>query len=58
MGAVLSSEFDGIVRLCRALVPTMAERGGGAVVITGSDLAKQPEPGFMDYGRRRRDCCI
>jgi NAD(P)-dependent dehydrogenase (short-subunit alcohol dehydrogenase family) len=40
----------GSVRLCRALLPAMAEQGGGAVVITGSDLAKQPEPGFMDYG--------
>lgn len=40
----------GSVRLCRALVPGMAEIGGGAVVITGSDLAKQPEPTFMDYG--------
>jgi NAD(P)-dependent dehydrogenase (short-subunit alcohol dehydrogenase family) len=39
----------GSVRLCRALLPAMAERGG-SVVITGSDLAKQPEPGFMDYG--------
>ena len=40
----------GGVRACRALIPRMAERGSGAVVITGSDLAKQPEPGFMDYG--------
>ena len=40
----------GTVRTCRALVPLMAGRGGGAVVNTGSDLAKQPEPGFMDYG--------
>ena len=40
----------GTVRTCRALVPKMAARGGGAVVNTGSDLAKQPEPGFMDYG--------
>jgi NAD(P)-dependent dehydrogenase (short-subunit alcohol dehydrogenase family) len=40
----------GSVRLCRALVPKMAEVGNGAVVITGSDLAKQPEPTFMDYG--------
>jgi len=40
----------GTVRTCRALVPAMAERGSGAVVNTGSDLAKQPEPGFMDYG--------
>jgi NAD(P)-dependent dehydrogenase (short-subunit alcohol dehydrogenase family) len=40
----------GTVRTCRALVPKMAERGSGAVVNTGSDLAKQPEPGFIDYG--------
>lgn len=40
----------GTVRTCRALVPRMAARGSGAVVNTGSDLAKQPEPGFMDYG--------
>jgi NAD(P)-dependent dehydrogenase (short-subunit alcohol dehydrogenase family) len=40
----------GTVRTCRALVPQMASRGGGAVVNTGSDLAKQPEPGFVDYG--------
>ncbi|MCM3882027.1 MAG: SDR family oxidoreductase, partial [Vicinamibacterales bacterium] len=40
----------GTVRTCRTLLPKMAERGSGAVVNTGSDLAKQPEPGFMDYG--------
>jgi NAD(P)-dependent dehydrogenase (short-subunit alcohol dehydrogenase family) len=40
----------GTVRICRALVPRMAAHGGGAVVNTGSDLAKQPEPGFFDYG--------
>jgi NAD(P)-dependent dehydrogenase (short-subunit alcohol dehydrogenase family) len=40
----------GTVRTCRALVPKMAAQGGGAVVNTGSDLAKQPEPGFIDYG--------
>jgi NAD(P)-dependent dehydrogenase (short-subunit alcohol dehydrogenase family) len=40
----------GTVRISRALVPTMAAQGGGAVVNTGSDLAKQPEPGFLDYG--------
>ena len=42
--------FMGAVRACRAFLPKMAERGSGAVVNTGSDLAKQPEPGFMDYG--------
>jgi NAD(P)-dependent dehydrogenase (short-subunit alcohol dehydrogenase family) len=40
----------GTVRTCRALLPGMALRGTGAVVNTGSDLAKQPEPGFIDYG--------
>jgi NAD(P)-dependent dehydrogenase (short-subunit alcohol dehydrogenase family) len=40
----------GTVRVCRALVPQMAARGSGAVVNTGSDLAKQPEPAFLDYG--------
>ena len=40
----------GTVRTCRALVPKMAARGSGAVVNTGSDLAKQPEPSFVDYG--------
>jgi NAD(P)-dependent dehydrogenase (short-subunit alcohol dehydrogenase family) len=40
----------GSVRTCRALLPRMAARGSGAVVNTGSDLAKQPEPGFIDYG--------
>jgi NAD(P)-dependent dehydrogenase (short-subunit alcohol dehydrogenase family) len=40
----------GAVRTCRALVSRMADQGGGAVVNTGSDLAKQPEPGFIDYG--------
>jgi len=40
----------GTVRVCRALVPKMAERGSGSVVNTGSDLAKQPEPAFLDYG--------
>lgn len=40
----------GTVRTCRALVPKMAARGEGSVVNTGSDLAKQPEPVFMEYG--------
>jgi len=40
----------GTVRISRAIVPKMAAQGGGAVVNTGSDLAKQPEPGFLDYG--------
>ena len=40
----------GTVRTCRALLPQMAARGHGSVVNTGSDLAKQPEPVFIEYG--------
>lgn len=40
----------GTVRASRALIPKMAARGSGSVVNTGSDLAKQPEATFMDYG--------
>jgi NAD(P)-dependent dehydrogenase (short-subunit alcohol dehydrogenase family) len=40
----------GSIRLCRALIPGMAARGNAAIVNTGSDLAKQPEPTLMDYG--------
>jgi NAD(P)-dependent dehydrogenase (short-subunit alcohol dehydrogenase family) len=40
----------GCIRMCRALIPGMAKAGGAAVVNTGSDLAKQPEPTLMDYG--------
>ena len=46
----ISVNLMGCVRTSRALVPLMAKRGSGAVVNTGSDLAKQPEPGFVDYG--------
>jgi NAD(P)-dependent dehydrogenase (short-subunit alcohol dehydrogenase family) len=48
--ASIDVNLMGTVRTCRALVPRMAAQGGGAVVNTGSDLAKQPEPGFIDYG--------
>jgi NAD(P)-dependent dehydrogenase (short-subunit alcohol dehydrogenase family) len=41
----------GFVRTCRALLPGMAKLGSAAVVNTLSDLAKQPEPALMDYGR-------
>jgi NAD(P)-dependent dehydrogenase (short-subunit alcohol dehydrogenase family) len=40
----------GTIRTCRALIPAMAKQGSCAVVNTGSDLAKQPEPSLMDYG--------
>jgi NAD(P)-dependent dehydrogenase (short-subunit alcohol dehydrogenase family) len=48
--ASIAVNLMGTVRTCRTLLPEMAARGTGAVVNTGSDLAKQPEPGFVDYG--------
>jgi len=48
--ASIAVNLMGTVRTCRTLLPQMAARGSGAVVNTGSDLAKQPEPGFIDYG--------
>lgn len=48
--ASIAVNLMGTVRTCRTLLPLMAARGTGAVVNTGSDLAKQPEPGFIDYG--------
>ena len=40
----------GCIRMCRALIPAMAEIGSASIVNTGSDLAKQPEFTLMDYG--------
>ncbi|MBF5028795.1 SDR family oxidoreductase [Micromonospora sp. ANENR4] len=37
------------VRLCRALVPLMVERGGGSVVTIGSEAARHPKPHMLDY---------
>jgi len=45
-----NTNLMGSVRTLRALLPQMADVPGAAVVNTGSDLAKQPEPAFMDYG--------
>ena len=46
----LAVNLMGTIRVCRALLPGMANRASGSVVNIGSDLAKQPEPTMMDYG--------
>ena len=38
------------VRLCRAVIPVMAARGGGSVVTVGSEGARHPKPYLVDYG--------
>jgi NAD(P)-dependent dehydrogenase (short-subunit alcohol dehydrogenase family) len=39
----------GTVRAVRRLLPGMLEREAGSIIITGSDLAAQPEPFAADY---------
>jgi NAD(P)-dependent dehydrogenase (short-subunit alcohol dehydrogenase family) len=38
-----------MVRLCRAAIPVMVEAGQGAIVSIASDVARQPDPFFVDY---------
>jgi NAD(P)-dependent dehydrogenase (short-subunit alcohol dehydrogenase family) len=38
-----------VVRVTRAAIPHMLEHGGGSIVNIGSDLARQPDPRFVDY---------
>lgn len=37
------------VRATRAAIPHMLDAGGGAIVNVASDLARQPDPRFVDY---------
>jgi NAD(P)-dependent dehydrogenase (short-subunit alcohol dehydrogenase family) len=38
-----------MARCCRAVLPDMVERGSGALVSLASDVARQPNPGMVDY---------
>ena len=51
LGALVRSQSHGDgADMPRARAENGRARESGAVVNTGSDLAKQPEPGFVDYG--------
>lgn len=47
---VLDLNFMTAVRACRAAIPSMIERVGGSIVSIASDIARQPDPFFVDYG--------
>src|SRR5688572_22896475 len=48
--AVFELNLFSAVRACRAAIPLMLERGGGAIVNVSSGLARQPSPVNVDYG--------
>jgi NAD(P)-dependent dehydrogenase (short-subunit alcohol dehydrogenase family) len=48
--AVFELNLFSAVRACRAAIPLMLERGGGAIVNVSSVVARQPSPVNVDYG--------
>lgn len=38
-----------LIRTCRAAIPDMVRSGGGSIVHIASDVARQPDPIFIDY---------
>jgi NAD(P)-dependent dehydrogenase (short-subunit alcohol dehydrogenase family) len=47
---VLEFNLMTAVRFCRAALPILIERGGGAIVNVGSTVGRQPAPMNLDYG--------
>lgn len=47
---VLNLNFMSAVRFCRAVIPQMIDQGGGSIVSLASDVARQPDNFFPDYG--------
>lgn len=47
--ATFEINFLSAVRATRLVLPGMREQGHGSVVTNTSDLARQPEPGLVDY---------
>jgi NAD(P)-dependent dehydrogenase (short-subunit alcohol dehydrogenase family) len=48
--SLLEVNFFSMVRASRAALPHMVEQGSGAIVSTASDVARAPDPFFVDYG--------
>jgi len=48
--AVFELNLFAAVRLARAAIPVMLERGGGAIVNVSTGNARQPSPMNVDYG--------
>lgn len=47
--ALLNINFMSVVRACRATLPGMRDRGGGAIISIASDAGHVPGPFFVDY---------
>ncbi|EHN12847.1 3-oxoacyl-[acyl-carrier-protein] reductase [Patulibacter medicamentivorans] len=47
---LLDVNFFSMVRASRAALPHMVRQGSGAIVSTASDVARAPDPFFVDYG--------
>jgi NAD(P)-dependent dehydrogenase (short-subunit alcohol dehydrogenase family) len=48
--AILEFNLLSAVRACRAALPLLLERGGGAIVNVASAVGRQPAPMNLDYG--------
>jgi NAD(P)-dependent dehydrogenase (short-subunit alcohol dehydrogenase family) len=46
---VIDVNFFSMVRVSRAAIPHMVERGGGSIVSIASEVARQPDVFFVDY---------
>jgi NAD(P)-dependent dehydrogenase (short-subunit alcohol dehydrogenase family) len=47
---LLEVNFFSMVRASRAAIPHMVDQGSGVIVSTASDVARAPDPFFVDYG--------
>lgn len=49
LSRTMDVNFLSIVRACRAVIPSMIERGRGSIVSVSSDAGRMPDPFFIDY---------